>query len=247
MHTFMNERWDGLKPEARSALSERDYSAGTLATRIAGAGVEAGEITGERDPQVAAVWIPGVELFPRKIFPQRHRGSFGELVRQDEGPLAAIQLWPRQWAAARMFASSAKGFHIHPPHVPEGTDPATWFHRLYLEDPSNHALRPYGREQWDVMFFLQGRVEILLIDERAGLERRRMRVFIEGDDHRGKNNAGIVIPPGVAHAIRVEGTSDAIMVYGTSTKFDPSFEGRIADGIERAVLPAEWEKYFGAA
>jgi dTDP-4-dehydrorhamnose 3,5-epimerase-like enzyme len=97
------------------------------------------------------------------------------------------------------------------------------------------------------MFFLQGRVEILLIDERAGLERRRMHVFIEGDDHRGKNNAGIVIPPGVAHAIRVEGTSDAIMVYGTSTKFDPSFEGRIADGIERAVLPAEWEKYFGAA
>ena len=97
------------------------------------------------------------------------------------------------------------------------------------------------------MFFLQGRVEVFLVDERIGLDRRRMHIFIDGDDHRGKNNAGIVIPPGVAHAIRVEGTTDAMMVYGTTTKFDPAFEGRIADDLERATLPAEWQKYFGAA
>jgi dTDP-4-dehydrorhamnose 3,5-epimerase-like enzyme len=89
-------------------------------------------------------------------------------------------------------------------------------------------------------------VEVFLVDERAGMDRRRMHLFIEGDDYRGKNNVGIVIPAGVAHAIRVEGTNDAIMVYGTSTKFDPSFEGRIADGIERAALPSEWQKYFVA-
>jgi dTDP-4-dehydrorhamnose 3,5-epimerase-like enzyme len=242
----MNERWKGLKPEATRALSQRDYSAGTLAARIAGAGVEVGEVTGPRDASVQAVWIPGVEVFSRKIFPQRHRGFFGELVRQDEGPLSAIRLWPKQWAAARMFAGSAKGFHIHPPHVPAGQDAAKWFRQLYLEERSDYALRPYDREQWDVMFFLEGRIEMFLIDERAGLDRLRMHLFIEGDDHRGKNNAGVIIPPGVAHAIRVEGSSDAIMVYGTSTQFDPTFEGRIADGIERAALPPDWENYFGA-
>jgi hypothetical protein len=32
-----------------------------------------------------------------------------------------------------------------------------------------------------------------------------MRIFIDGDDHRGPNNVAVVIPPGVAHAIRVGG------------------------------------------
>jgi dTDP-4-dehydrorhamnose 3,5-epimerase-like enzyme len=242
----MNERWNGLRPEAVGALSERDYSAGTLAERLAGDGVEAGEISGEREATLAAAWIPGIEIFPRKVFPQRHRGAFAELAREEEGPLANIGLWPRQWAAARMFAGTAKGFHIHPPHVPAGADPAKWFRQLYVDEPRNYSHRPYAREQWDVMFFVQGRVEVFLVDERAGMDRRRMHLFIEGDDYRGKNNVGIVIPAGVAHAIRVEGTNDAIMVYGTSTKFDPSFEGRIADGIERAALPSEWQKYFVA-
>ncbi|HZJ15918.1 MAG TPA: hypothetical protein VFD27_12775, partial [Chthoniobacteraceae bacterium] len=99
-------------------------------------------------------------------------------------------------------------------------------------------------EQWDVMFFVQGNVEMLLCDERAGLPRRVMRFLLEGDDRRGPNNAGVVIPPGVAHALRVEGSTDAIMVYGTSTQFDPTFEGRIADGVERAPLPGEWEDFL---
>jgi len=53
-----------------------------------------------------------------------------------------------------------------------------------------------------------------------------------------------VIPAGVAHALRVEGSRDAIMVYGTTTSFEPAFEGRIADGIERAPLPAEWQAFI---
>jgi hypothetical protein len=36
-----------------------------------------------------------------------------------------------------------------------------------------------------------------------------------------------------------------IMVYGTSTIFDPAFEGRIADGVEKAPLPEEWTRYIG--
>ena len=116
---------------------------------------------------------------------------------------------------------------------------------MYVDEPENFALRPYALEQWDAMFFLQGCVEMLLLDERAGLERRLMRFFIEGDDHRGANNVAVIIPPGVAPAMRVEGAIDAIVVYGTSTPFDPACEGRIADGVERAPLPAEWMRYIG--
>ena len=94
------------------------------------------------------------------------------------------------------------------------------------------------------MFFVQGSVEMLLCDERMGLPRRVMRFLVEGDDRSGSNNAGVIIPPGVAHALRVEGSMDAIMVYGTSTQFDPAFEGRIADAIERAPLPTEWEDFL---
>ena len=61
---------------------------------------------------------------------------------------------------------------------------------------------------------------------------------------RGPNNAGLVIPAGVAHALRAEGSRDAIMVYGTSTTFRSDFEGRIAAGIESAPLPDEWQKYL---
>jgi hypothetical protein len=75
------------------------------------------------------------------------------------------------------------------------------------------------------------------------MERRVMRFIIEGDDHRGPHNAGVVIPAGVAHALRVEGAGNAIMVYGTSTKFEPTFEGRIADDVERAPLPDVWSAF----
>ena len=66
------------------------------------------------------------------------------------GPLAEIKLWPKQWATARMFAGTAKGFHIHPPHIPEGQEPEAWLRRLFLEEPENFDLRPYASEQWDV-------------------------------------------------------------------------------------------------
>ncbi len=94
------------------------------------------------------------------------------------------------------------------------------------------------------MFFLQGRAEIILCDIRAGLARRVMRFFVDGDNHRSKSNVGIVIPPGVAHAIRAEGAEDVIMVYGTSTVFHPEFEGRIASEVEIAELPEGWKEFL---
>ena len=235
--------WQGLSAEMRSLLSTRDYKTGDLAQQLATAGVEAGILV-TAGAQLRDAWIPGVEIFPRTIYPQRHRGLFGEFVRRDEGILARIGFWPKQWATARMFAQTAKGFHIHPPSLPERTTAEEWMRRQFVDEPENFALRRYAEEQWDVMFFVQGRVEILLHDVRAGLPRRTMRLWIDGDNHRGANNAGVVVPAGVAHAIRVEGSEDAIMVYGTSTSFRADFEGRIASEVETSVLPESWQRFL---
>jgi dTDP-4-dehydrorhamnose 3,5-epimerase-like enzyme len=238
--------WRGLDERARKLLAARDYKTGSLAQRISSSGVDAGEIVAPGSKaELKKVWIPGVEIFPRTIHAQRHRGSFGELARESEGVLGKIGLRPKQWSAARMFANSAKGFHIHPPSIPDDTTAEKWLRRLFITQSQDYSSRPYDHEQWDVMFFLQGRSEIFLCEARAGLPKRSMRFFIDGDNHRGRNNAGIVIPPGVAHAIRAEGSEDVIMVYGTSTTFRPEFEGRIASEIETAELPASWRKFLG--
>jgi len=237
--------WRGLRPETRSQLRERDYSAADVETRLATSGLEASAaLSTQRVLLEAGAWIPGVELLARHVYPQRHRGIFSELGREGEARLGEIGLWPRQWATARMFTGTAKGFHIHPPHVPEGESPETWFTKLYSQEEPQFSQRPYDREQWDVMFFLQGRLDLILCDERAGLPRRVMRLFIDGDNHRGLNNAAVVIPAGVAHALRTEGGEDLVMVYGTSTTFSPSFEGRIVNEVEDMPYPPEWAAYL---
>jgi len=246
MNKNVSGLWHGLSPEGQTAVTVRDYGVRSLAGRIAEIGVEAGQLASANrtDLEVAQAWIPGVEIFARIIHPQRHRGLFGEFARRDEGTLGRIGLWPQQWSAARMFAQTAKGFHIHPPSVPKDASPNEWFRRLFVDEPENFSLRPYKQEQWDVMFFVQGRAEMILREARAGLPPRTMRLFIEGDDHRGSNNAAVVIPPGVAHAIRVEGSEDLIMVYGTSTSFRAEFEGRIASEVETAQLPEQWQRFL---
>jgi dTDP-4-dehydrorhamnose 3,5-epimerase-like enzyme len=238
--------WKGLNPSARKALTGRNYQKNALADRLSGSGVDAGELAAldRKKSEVKKVWIPGVEIFARTVHTQRHRGFFGEFAREGEAVLGRIGLWPRQWAAARMFAHSAKGFHVHPPTIPAEVTAEKWHRRLFLDEPENFSLRSYDREQWDVMFFVQGRVEMILHDIRAGLPSRTMRFFIAGDNHPGAHNVGVVIPPGVAHAIRTEGSEDAIMVYGTSTPFHPEFEGRIASEIETAELPDSWRRFM---
>jgi dTDP-4-dehydrorhamnose 3,5-epimerase-like enzyme len=245
--------WQGLRREARGNLSARDYSEPTLEARLCSAGMEAGEVlemVRRQDAELAGLWIPGVRLFPRKVFVQRHRGFFGELGREHSGIFEEVGFWPCQWSAATMYAGTSKGFHVHPPHIPAGEEPAEWFGKLYGKAGAGKGFAapaqepPVADEQWDVMFFPRGRVEVFLIDERAGLARRRLRFWIDGDNHRGPHNAGLVIPPGVAHALRVEGSEDALMVYGTTTTFRPEFEGRICSGIETARLPPEWKQYF---
>src|ERR1700693_1088948 len=239
--------WLGLNERAVKSLVSRDYKTGPLAQRISDSGVDAGDLVAPRGrAELKKIWIPGVEIFSRTVFSQRHRGSFGEVVRESEGILGKIVLRPRQWSAPPMFANSAKGFHIHPPSIPDDTTAERWLRRLFVMQSQKYSLRPYDREQWDVMFFLQGRAEIFLRDARAGLPERTMRFFVDGDNHRSRNNVGIVIPPGVAHAIRAEGSEDVITVYGTSTTFQPEFEGRIASEIETTELPASWRKFLGS-
>jgi dTDP-4-dehydrorhamnose 3,5-epimerase-like enzyme len=246
----MNKRekdlWQGINARAQDELITRNYRIESFGQELSERGVEASQLaTAERkNREIEKGWIPGVEIFSRKIYPQRHRGSFGEFVRRDEGILAQIGLWPKQWSAARMFAQTAKGFHVHPPSIPDGAPAADWLRRLFIDEPDNYSLRRYDEEQWDVMFFLQGRAETILCDVRIGLSKRIMRFFVDGDNHRSSNNIGIVIPPGVAHAIRAEGSEDVIMVYGTSTIFTPKFEGRIASEIETAELPPGWRKFL---
>lgn len=235
--------WKGLRTEAKGKLETRDYRAGGAAERLAASGLPAGEAVAGRDG-LGGVWIPGVEVFPRRVFQQKGRGYFAELARPGEGVLGAIGFQPRQWASALMHRDSAKGFHIHPPHVPDGVAPEDWFRRLYLENPADFATRPYDLEQWDVMFILSGLCEMILVDERAGLPRRTMRLLIAGDSRPGPDNAAVVIPPGVAHALRSIGNEDLVMAYGTSTVFNPAWEGRIASGVESAALPPDWESYL---
>ncbi len=236
--------WQGLSVDAQKALRARDYAKPSLSERMADLGVDAAELLAADRKEIADAWIPGVEIFPRTIHPQRHRGSFGEFVRRDEGLLAQIKFWPVQWSAARMFAQTAKGFHVHPPSIPAGETAATWMKKLYIDDANDYSLRPYEREQWDVMFFVQGVVEMILRDARAGLPTRTMRFFVDGDNHRSRNNVGVVVPAGVAHAVRAEGSEDVILVYGTSTQFHPEFEGRIGSEIENSALPESWQKFL---
>ncbi|HEX8280670.1 MAG TPA: hypothetical protein VF551_04790 [Chthoniobacterales bacterium] len=246
METEHEKLWAGLSADARTALATRDYGTGNFTEQLSRVGIEAGKLLSadRTSPEVSEAWIPGVEVFHRAVYPQRHRGFFGEFARRDEGVLGRIGFWPAQWATATMFAQTAKGFHIHPPSIPEGADARSWFRRLFVDEAENYTLRRYTEEQWDVMFIVQGTVEMILRDVRDGMPTRTMRFLIEGDNHRGPNNAAVVIPPGVAHALRAEGSEDVIMVYGTSTSFHPEYEGRIASEVETALLPESWQRFL---
>ena len=105
---------------------------------------------------------------------------------------------------------------------------------------SNYA----ALENRSVQFRSRHNVARGLRDVRAGMPARTMRFFADGDNRRSANNVGLVIPAGVAHAIRVEGSEDLIMVYGTSTVFQPEFEGRIASAVDTAVLPDSWQAFL---
>lgn len=243
MSTPTDDRWKGLKASARARLETRDYSKASLDVRLGTSGIGGGEAASGRG-ELEKSWIPGVEIFSRRVFQQKGRGYFGELTRLNEGILKEIGIVPQQWASALMHRDSAKGFHIHPPHIPEGVSAGEWFQKLFIDSPKDYLLRPYDHEQWDVMFFLTGICEMILTDEREGMPPRVMRFTISGDSRPGADNVAVVIPPGVGHALRSIGNEDLIMVYGTSTSFNPDWEGRMESGIENSPLPPDWAEYL---
>ena len=237
------DRWAGIRAEVRAQLETRDYSTSDPVVRLGTTGLPAGEAVALRS-ELAEAWIPGVELFARRIFQQKGRGYFAELTRLNEGLLQELGLVPQQWASALMHRDSAKGFHIHPPSIPAGQDAAEWFQDLYVRNPHDYSRRPYKREQWDTMFILSSLCEMILVDEREGMPRRVMRFTIHGDSRPGPDNVAVIIPPGVAHALRNIGNEDLLMVYGTSTSFNPDWEGRIKSGVENSTLPEDWVEYI---
>ena len=190
--------------------------------------------------------FPAWKFFPRKIHSQRHRGVFRRVCPTREGSSGENRILAEAMVGRAHVCTERQGISMctHRAFRPIATA-EKWLRRLLYAGPENYSLRRYDDEQWDVMFFLQGRVEMILCDVRAGFSKRIMRFFIDGDNHRSSNNVGVVVPPGVAHAIRVEGAEDVIMVYGTSTIFHPEFEGRIASEIENAELPESWQKFLG--
>src|SRR5450755_3139360 len=62
-----------------------------------------------------------------------------ELVKADRANPEVATAW--------MFSGTAKGFHMHPPFVPEGEEPEKWFQRLFVLNPGDVQARPYDREQ----------------------------------------------------------------------------------------------------
>src|SRR5438045_5301530 len=132
--------WQGIDADARNALNTRDYSGASFAQELSQRCLDGGELVAvdRNQREIKEAWIPGVEVFPRKIHRQRHRGFFGEFVRRDEGILAEIGLWPKQWSAARMFANTAKGFHVHPPSVPKNGVAADWLRRVLVDEPEHY-------------------------------------------------------------------------------------------------------------
>src|SRR5262249_21287508 len=80
MTTRERNLWQGIDPAAQNALTPRDYRTGSFAQELAQRGVDAGELVAadKNRREIKEAWIPGVEIFARKIHPQRHRGCFGE-------------------------------------------------------------------------------------------------------------------------------------------------------------------------
>jgi dTDP-4-dehydrorhamnose 3,5-epimerase-like enzyme len=237
--------WNGIRDSTKSELETRSYDVGDLSISMSTSGVPASDLVASRSVLDPA-WIPGVEIFPRTVHRQKGRGVFSELVRTQDATLSRIGLSLLQWSSALMHRESCKGFHIHPPFIPEGWVSESWFQHLFVTYADQYHLRVYQKEQWDVMFILTSICELILVDERKGLPRRVMRFTVSGDCHIGPDNVGVIIPPGVGHALKNIGSDELIMVYGTSTTFNPDWEGRIVSQIETSNLPEDWINYLNA-
>src|SRR5262249_22050134 len=81
--------WQGIDAAAANAVRTPDYHTASFVQELFGRGLDASQLLAadRSKPEIRDAWIPGIEIFARKIHSQRHRGSFGELVRREEGVL----------------------------------------------------------------------------------------------------------------------------------------------------------------
>jgi hypothetical protein len=109
--------WKGIDRGARGSLNTRDYRTASFTQELSQRGLDAGELAAANRSQreIKDAWIPGVEIFARKVYPQRHRGLFGEFVRRDEGILARIGLWPNNGQLRECFQELPRAFTCIPP------------------------------------------------------------------------------------------------------------------------------------
>jgi hypothetical protein len=67
--------WKGIDVGARKSLNTRDYRAESFARELSQRGVDASDLAAADRSQreIKDAWIPGVEIFARKVHAQRHR------------------------------------------------------------------------------------------------------------------------------------------------------------------------------
>ena len=124
-------------------------------------------------------------------------------------------------------------------------DRRKWLRRLFVRSPENYSLRRYDDEQWDVMFFLQGTVEMICAMcvpafPSASCVSSSMAIIIAA-----ATMSEWSFHPASRTPFAWKAAEDVIMVYGTSTIFQPEFEGRIVSDVESAELPESWRKFRG--
>lgn len=154
--------------------------------------------------------IEGVKLIPL-VTHLDERGYFREILKSSQ--LSKFGQWSMSW----MTHGTIKAWHIH-------------------------------RIQWDYWFVVSGIIKAALCDLRneygsilipshnidLGEEKYEISEYILGDNQKPHV---LVIPPGVAHGLKVL-QGPAVLMYVTSEEYNPNDEGR----IPYDALGYDWNK-----
>ena len=94
----------------------------------------------------------------------------------------------------------------------------------------------YHRHQTDLWVPVQGMFQVALVDLRS----ESLTFGFKNTMYVGTLRPWqILIPPGIGHGYKVIGSSDAMLVYGTSSFYNPKDEGRI--GYDDPKIRYDWE------
>jgi dTDP-4-dehydrorhamnose 3,5-epimerase len=97
----------------------------------------------------------------------------------------------------------------------------------------------YHLHQYDCWTVVTGMLQVALVDLRRDSRTCGRRNTLYVGDRRPWQ---VLIPPGIAHGYKVIGPESAVIVYATSSFYDPSDELRIR--FDDARLNYDWETQF---